>query len=195
MLIEVNGRAQGKTPMDLPIYLEPGAHTLAAKKAGLQPFSKKLKLAAGQHISLDVPVTAATPTPRVKVAAASGAEAARKARKRKTIWAYASLGVGAALVATAGVLYGVGLSQGGAAHDDYMAERTDLDLVDAHWQDVEAAKTKVVVGHVLVGLGAADLGLSLYHFLTRPSAERPAAPAVTLAPLQGGALFTMGGSF
>jgi hypothetical protein len=92
-------------------------------------------------------------------------------RRRKTILGYSALGLAGALVVTAGVLYGVGLSSRSSAHDDYLKATTQTDM-DARWSDVESAQTKITAGHVLIGLGAVALGFSLYELLSRPRAEQ-----------------------
>jgi tetratricopeptide (TPR) repeat protein len=93
------------------------------------------------------------------------------ARRRKTVIGYTALGIAGALVVTAGVLYGVGLSSRSSAHSDYLAA-TDQGVMNDRWADVESAQNKITAGHVLIGLGAVALGFSLYELLTRPRAEQ-----------------------
>jgi tetratricopeptide (TPR) repeat protein len=204
--VSVDGKAVGKTPMELPLYLEPGAHELKLEHTGHQPLTRKMNLAAGQHETLDLsPRPEAPPPPPPPPPVVDEAEQRRlqeqaQVRRSKTLWAYTTLGVGAALAVTAAVLYGVGASQGGEAHEAYQAA-TAPEEIEAHYNDVEAAKTKLVVGHVMLGLAAASLGVSIYHFLTRPAEERAApvgsastpGPRVTLAPTLGG--LSLQGSF
>jgi hypothetical protein len=91
-------------------------------------------------------------------------------RRSKTMWAWTALGVGIASAAAAGVLYVVGQSQGANAYHSYSASKEQV-VMDMHWEDVEAAETKFVVGHVLMGVAAAAIGFSVYQFLTRPDRE------------------------
>ncbi len=72
-------------------------------------------------------------------------------------------------------MYGVGQSSGSAAYDRYHLTAEPAEM-DAHWQDVEAAERLFIGGHVMVGLSAAALGVSLYSFLTR-SDDDPAGHA------------------
>ena len=106
---------------------------------------------------------------------------ARK-RRSKTIWAWTSLGLGAACLVTAGVLYGVGQSAGSEAYGSYHDAR-DQQQMKSHWEEVEAAEAKLVAGHVLVGVGAAAVGFALYQFISRPSAAQ--ASAASTAPRVG----------
>lgn len=89
-------------------------------------------------------------------------------RRSKTIWAYTSLGLSLACVVTSGVLYGVGFSMRAEAYDRYSAAQRQSEI-DQHWEDVETHEQKLLAAHVLAGVGAAALGLSLYMFLTRPA--------------------------
>ena len=62
----VNGKAVGKTPLDLPVYLLPGSYALVAQKAGFVGEQKKVTLAAGDSREVDLPLStrsASAPTP------------------------------------------------------------------------------------------------------------------------------------
>ncbi len=197
VMIKLDGRAVGKTPMDLPLYVKPGKHQLSAARHGMTPFSRDLVLEAGQHLSLDVPTVPPASAEVVKPPGDDAGEKDRQARRRKTIWAYSTLGVGAALAVTAAVLYGVGGSQGSEAHDLYR-EATDHQAIADYRADLEGAESKLIAANVIMGAAAVAIGLSVYHFVTRPS-EAPAAPgtpraSITLTGDQG-ALLTIGGSF
>ena len=110
--------------------------------------------------------------------------------------AYTSLGVGLALLATAGALYGVGASAGADAHQQYLASNSQAEM-DTHYGDVEDAQTLLTVGHVAAGTAAVALGLSIYAFATRPALgdETEPAAAVGLAISPAGAVLTLGGRF
>ena len=122
-------------------------------------------------------------------------------RRRKTVWGYTLLGTGLACAVTAGVLYGVSISSGNEAHEQYRASTADTDqaTIDLHRQDVEAARAKVAAGNVLLGAAAVAVGISVYLLLTRPdvAAEQPGigAVGVALTPVRGGAAFILGGRF
>jgi len=169
----VDGKAVGTTPFELPVYLEPGRHAFKLERAGHEPVSRDLDLGAGEQATLDL-----TPRPRARTPSSQPAatrpverpapDPTLEARRRsRTLWAYGALGAGAALAVTAAVLYGVGASQGSEAHESYRAA-TDPDEIEQRYQDVEAAQTKLVVGHVLIGAAVAAVGTSVYLFLTRP---------------------------
>ena len=197
----VDGKAVGKTPIELPVYLEPGQHTLRLEREGHETVTRGLEVAAGVYQTLDL-----TPRPRQpKPTPAShpaltppvheGPDPAHVAlHRRKTLWAYSALGVGAALTVTAAVLYGVGASQGSSAHDAY-SKATDPDEMDRHYDDVEAAKTKLVVGHVLMGVAAVAYGVSAYQFLTRPGVEQPGRAHLSLRAGRHGGVVGLRGTF
>lgn len=104
-------------------------------------------------------------------------------RRSKTIWAYTCLGVGLASIATGGVLYGLGFSGRSDAYDMYSAATVQSEI-DSHWEDVDAGQTKITMGHVLVGVGAAALGFSIYQFISRPPVQVKKAfvPRLRLGP-------------
>ena len=97
-------------------------------------------------------------------------------RRSKTIWAWTSLGAGLACAMASGVLYGVGFVQRGDAYDRYSAAH-DQALIDQHWGDVESAENLLIGGHVMAGVAAVAVGLSLYQFITRPPAPEALDPA------------------
>lgn len=90
-------------------------------------------------------------------------------RRTKTLWGYTVLGGALACFAATGVLYGVGFSQRSSAYDRYKVA-TDPAEIERHRGDVESAHTKTVVGHVLLGVGAAALAFSIYELVSRPGA-------------------------
>jgi tetratricopeptide (TPR) repeat protein len=192
----VDGKGAGTTPLEIPLYFEAGTYTIAARKAGHRPSSKELTLSAGQHVVVDLILVregladdtppASQPAGVVRSRATPDPGIARR-RREKTIWAYTALSMGAACAVTAGILYGVGTAQGNAAHDRYQAA-TLPDEIELHYRDVESAKTKLVAGHVLIGVAAAAIGVSIYSFLTRPS-------AVAATPLRGGLELSVSGRF
>lgn len=122
--------------------------------------------------------------------------------RTKTIWGYTLLGVGLACAAGAGVLYGVAVSQGNAAHERY-TESTDTSMPsdwDALYDDrkeVKSARTQLNIGHALAGVALASVGVSLYMLLTRPSEKRAASrrPVVSVSSGPGGAALVVTGEF
>ena len=116
-------------------------------------------------------------------------------RRTKTIWGATALGIGAACTITAAVLYGVGGSQGTAAYDEYQSATNTTDVGHYH-DEVEAARTKLIAGHVLLGVAVAAFGVGIYQMLTRP--EIPVEGSRTtpgFAPTHGGGAVTIKGRF
>lgn len=136
--------------------------------------------------------TSASKPARTVTSPAPGAPQSRT----RTLVAWTALGLGAACAVAGGVLLGVGGVQGADAAAAYEAER-DPRKLDAAWDDVAAANTKVIAGYVLLGAAAAGLGVSLYSFITRSrGAERPGAEVkVTAGPAAGGAAVLLRGTF
>ena len=210
-VVSVDGKAAGQSP--LKIELAPGAHKIHLWQKGREPLTREVTVVSGRtsEVSVRLAYTAAERTrlageaAREKVARARAEEHRRQAkvlasrRRGKSIWAWSSLGVGAALALTAAILYGDGASRGGGAHDSYMTT-TDQDEILGYRGDIKQARTELAVGHVLAGAALAAVGFSVYHFITRPSGVEGqvsnAAPSpVGVVPAAGGATVILGGSF
>ena len=184
-LVEVDGQGQGRTPLQDPLYLAPGKHRLRVSAPGRIPHMQEVTLRAGQRLVVDAvlkkPAAPTDPGQDVPPEAAGVAPVAdspeepASRRRSKSIWAWSLLGASLACAAGAGVLYGVGHSQSGAAYNDYRALPDDApaSTFDARWEEVEAAERLYIGGHVLAGVAAAVLGASIYMFVTRPD-EQPA---------------------
>ena len=210
--VVVDDREVGKTPLETKVYISPGKHTVVVSKDGFEEFKldQDRPFVAGVHKKVDVILKKkATPTPPRKItpppAVDTGSDdplLVKQRRKTKTILAYSFLGASVALGITAAVLYGVGASQGGDAHDKYTeaagknppAPETEI---DGYYDDIESARSKVLVGNILVGAAVAALGVSIYQFLTRPEAPEASASVapVNIGVTRGGATVSFGYTF
>ena len=210
----IDGRMVGRTLLQRRFFMRPGRHRVELQKAGYFNVAREVVLEAGVFRQLDLLMKGGAPAlaqphqptpappphqptkPREAWEDLVTPDNQQDRRRRKKIYAYSTLGASVALLAGAGVLYGVGASRGNTAHDSYLTSGNQAQR-DYHYQDVEAAQTMLVVGHVLAGAGAVVLGLSIYHFATRSRAMERQAPATTvgLVPMAGGATITMGGWF
>ena len=194
--VQVNRITRGVSPMDLPIYLEPGTHRVAIAKKGFATYSTHLTLTAGQHVPITLPLTSnlkekkkkpKPPPKKVECPTCPKPKTVIKYQpcprcpqtpptvrisRTRTIVAWSALGVGAALAVAGGVLFGLGVTDGNAAHEAY-GEATDPAEIAAHWDDVEAAEKKYIAGEVLIGAAVASLAVSIYFFATRTE-QRPA---------------------
>ena len=93
-------------------------------------------------------------------------------------------------------MYILGAGQGNEAHDTYSrsADQADLD----HWTgEVEEARTKLIIGNVLAGVGGVMLLLAIYQLINLPEEEKPVQQPrnVGLAPISGGAVLSVGTRF
>lgn len=182
----MNGKVLGRTPMQASAYLKPGTHLLVVEKKDYAAYSKELKLSAGQHLVVDVSLkparSSSQPTARLSRANRTGDRlgfvnikaSILKRRKAKTVWGFAAMGISLACAATAGILYGVGLTQGNEAHSDYMTAAdkqppSNFSTFEGNRESVTDARDKLIAGHVLVGVAAAAMGVSIYQFVTRPT--------------------------
>ena len=213
--ITVDGKLVGRTPLPRRVYVQPGLRRVLVERGRRVLLQQRLDLARGAHRDLVItgrgrlrrPLDGKPDVPPGKTLSPfkdeergppppADASAARR-RKRKTVLGWAFLGAGLATGAAAAALYGLGVSGGARAHEDYMAAREPGEI-RARWGEVEEAQTKVVAGHVLAGVTAVAVGLAIHQFVSRPD-PRPESPGVEAAvgPTAGagGATLWIRGSF
>lgn len=202
--VMLGGKLQGQTPLESPIYLRPGTYQLVVTKLGYGTYAVSATLEPGDHQRYQVPWKvgggggSGEPVPDPGTGAGGQGSGPRF---RKSVLGYVSLGAGGALTVAAAVMYGLGASQGSAAHEDYRAATEETEIL-LHRDEVESARNKLIVGHVLMGVAAVAYGVAIYALVTRPD-ERPAAsaasaptpPALDVAVLPGGAAVSLGGTF
>jgi len=140
----------------------------------------------------DEKATAKEACPKPTCPPGANDEALRKAHRNMTIAGFVALGASLALVGSAAVLYGVGSARGARAHDDYTASTNPVSM-SRHYDDVQDARTMLYVGHGFMAAGLVAAGLSIFQFVARPAL--PADSEVAVAPLAGGAAFSLGGRF
>ena len=198
--VTVDGRRRGITPLPAEVYLEPGRHRLALALEGYVPASLGLELTAGEHVERTVELEPrAKPVPRDAVEPTPEDPIILQQHRRKTTVGYITLGTGLALAAAGGFMIGLGATSGSQAHDAYTAESSKPDgnsaIIAGHREDVESARSLVIAGDVLVGVGLVAIGVSVYQFVTRPQLREQGTPSLSLAPAPGGAALLLGGRF
>lgn len=201
-VVSIEGNEVGKTPLALPLYVQPGEHTVTIKKDGFKTVSRTLRGRRGGRQTLIVELEEDRPVERPKAATAQACpkvtcppchdDALRRSHRRMTTGGYVALGTGLTLVTSAAVLYGVGGARGAAAYDLYNGTQNPAAMA-RHYDDVQDARALLTAGHAFMGAGLVAVGLSIYQFLARP--ELPAETVVGMAPLGGGAALSVGGRF
>ena len=208
-LVTIDGKKRGVTPLG-PVALPIGSHLVQVAKSAHESTEQTVNIEAGEVAKLDLKlrITAAERARRKKLKSAyqrkakifqEHAASVEQQRKNKMLMGTISSCVGGAALIAAGVLYGVGVTQGNEAHDTYSAT-TDQSIMDENREIVEASRTKLIAGHVLAGVGLAGVAVGVWQLLTRP--EMPAPPRMPrlslsrfgLAPTQGGLVLSLGGS-
>jgi len=217
--VVVDDRMVGKTPLEAKLYLSPGKHVIEVRKDGFETFKLEWErpYVAGMHRQVEVrlakkapPPPDVKPTPKKVASPPAVADDSQddplliqKRRRTRTVMAWTFLGTGLACGTAAALLYGLGASQGGEAHDKYTEAAgkkppaSNVEI-DGYYDDIEAARTKVLVGNILVGAAVAALGVSLYMFVNRPSAPEASAsvvPPVNVGVVRGGAMVNYGIKF
>lgn len=158
--VRVNKRSIGKTPL-ARINLGIGKQILEVRKTGF--ISKEVSVVVFPGRAHDLKVSLQS----LDLKAIRDRELLED-RKQKLVMANAGLGAGLASILVMSILYGVGVSQGNEAHDNYMAARYTSDI-KRHKEEVVSASNKIAVGHLFLGLSAAALGFSIYHYATLPA--------------------------
>jgi len=162
--------AEGYQTFTSSQYLKPGQEVVI--RAELKPLNQQ----APEPTPAATKSEPESPLPAATVPAPEGDADDQLIQKRrsKTIWAWTTLGLGLACAAGAGVFYGVGYSQVTAAHDEYneLPSTASVSTRDEKWAEVESASKLYIGGHVLAGVAAVAVGVSIYMFVTRPTVQK-----------------------
>ncbi len=178
--ISIDGRRRGVSPLDKPLRLMPGAHSMVIKKRGYVTVVVDLQLGAGKRVLRKV--TLRKPAPKVMWRTI-----------RKPIKGMGVLWTAVALVASAGlaaaITGGMALTKDKFVHDldKSIAEREDAAALGKRYQ--------AATDGLLVGIGVVAVSALIWYLLViRPSGGlerirvKPAAGAVVpyVAPGGGG---------
>ena len=213
----LDGKQAGTTPARL--LTEPGPHTLKVSLPGYKPEVRVVKVVLGEvvDVAAKLQLTADEQARRAAeenqkketearrqsqlLAHKEAVTQAESSRRSRSILGYTALGAGIAVAAAGGVLVAVGQVKGNEAHDKYNSvDSFNQEDLDAYHDDLQVARAEVVAGGVLLGVGVAAVGFSIYMLATRPEipelpGQDAAEPRVSLVPVPGGALMTIGGRF
>ena len=196
------------------VHLPPGDYQAAVEHEGFSPFAGSVRVTAGQPLELKLALhrsprprgrTVATGAPRRPAAAPAtrpGPDRPQDDRPLARIShqplprgkavrsvAWTSLAVGAASVTAAAMLYTIGAVNGDAAHRRYLDAR-DPEVSRSQWDNVEAARQKIEIGHVLSGVGAAALVTATVLFVLDKKGGRGKVSAGA-SPTAGGAALSV----
>ncbi|UQA57894.1 PEGA domain-containing protein [Polyangium aurulentum] len=187
----VDGKAVGKTPLTGPVFIEPGKHTLEARKEGVEPVKQPVEVIAGGEGSVNLVLT---PPPKPLPPPPPPAVATGPAPRNKII-IYAGIGTAGALG-----LVGIGTAIGAAVAgsnsystwEENGCARTNPQCV-ADFNSTQDTKSALgntafwtLLGGVAVGAGTA------VYALTGPKSNAPRT-AFVVAP--GGGAVMVTGSF
>lgn len=200
MRVRVAGGEVSQALWGVPYTVGPGRVLVEASADGREPFRQEVTVAAGQVVPVAIELRAtaqantATPPPAATTRRAPTQPDAREAAPERSLAGPIALAVGSAVSFTlAGVFFG--LREGTVAERDGQCsaagcQPTSLDLDDT-------ARTQNTMVNVFLGVGGAALaGAVVWFFVGRPSGRTPTHATVTgaLVPVQGGAVFGVGGS-
>lgn len=149
--VRLDGAVVGRLPRAEVSDLAPGPHEIRVVEAGFEAQTRPTSVAAGQTVEVTVSLKAAPRPVAVTVVAPVP-------RLHTAVWGWATLGTGAAALATGAAMYG----WAGSLADDVQAlnaapgEHADFQsYADDYDAKVERRDSAVLTGHVLMGVGAA----------------------------------------
>lgn len=183
--VRVSGGEVSPALWGIPYTVTPGLVVVEATAEWHQPFRQEVSIAAGQNLDVRVAMVPAARSP-------SGGPTTAPASGSSLVGPIALASGGVVALGLAGVFFA--LRNGTVADRDAQCsaagcQPTSLDL-DA------TARTQNTLTNVFLAVGgAAIVGAGVWFFVGRASGSRPARTAVTgsLVPVQGGAMFGVGG--
>lgn len=183
--VSIDGAVMGRTPIQ-PLNLKAGSYNITIGKPGFEPFQRRIAIAGGRDIVLNVTLEK------------ERQRGPKKVKDPNLPWKWTTIGAGSALVVT-GVVFTVLAELDRAEYED--AGRTPegwLDISMKRAQSLEdSVNTYRTVSYVMYGLGgAAVIGGVTWLLLDRPKAEtKETVTPLSAAPVPGGAVMTFGGTF
>jgi hypothetical protein len=187
----VDGKSVGKTPLAGPIFVEPGAHTIEARKEGAEPVKQPVDVIAGGEGSVNLVLT---PPPKAAPPPPPPAVATGPAPRNKMI-IYAGIGTAGAL-GLVGIGTAIGAAVvGGNSYSTWEENRCTQTNAQCTSDFDSAQRTKATLGNTafwtLLGGVAVGAGTAVYA-LTGPKSNAPRT-AFVVAP--GGGAVVVTGSF
>jgi hypothetical protein len=168
VVLELDGAPLEREMWLVPIPVDPGAHTVAKRGNGNEPWQKTITLARGEHTSVEVPASSNTKLPPVvpppPIEPAGPAPVPEKQRPPETsgsaqkTWGYALGGVGAAALVT-----GVALFVSARVQYDGAADDCPNGCNDEGYAARESARTRAFISYGVTGAGVllAGIGIAL----------------------------------
>ena len=148
-----------------PLSVDPGEHVLRAQaRSGEWTASTKLLLASGEH---DRVIT-------LKFVDPDGAPTVTRRKPSTLSWILGGLAAGASV--GSGVAYGLGVSERSRLVDTCAGPRV------CSAQSIDQARTKLVVGDVLIGVGVVSLASAVVLYLVAPRIETRVIKTALLPP-------------
>ncbi|MEO6603183.1 MAG: PEGA domain-containing protein [Polyangiaceae bacterium] len=173
--ILLDGKNMGTSPLNLPLVVDAGEHSLVLSKAGFYDQSRSVTLAGRDEIDVNVDLMPVAQAAGPKVIVEHNA--AIKPSHTATWVGWATTG---ALAVTAGVSGYFGISKA----NDLQSMRTEYGVTTAQLNNAKSsARTLLIISDVTAGLAAVAGGVSLYFTLAkeRPVEQRPASSPSTVA--------------
>lgn len=168
------------------LFVDPGPHTFRFEIVGKPPIDEHVVVREGErNRAVTVIVDVGPPPPVVTLV---------PAQRKPPIVGYVVAGAGALALGGAAFLWVTGRS-------DISSMRSGCGATHACAQsDVDAARTKLVIGDVVAGIGLAAIGVGVYMIVT--ASRAPAEVSVLgraarfdVVALPGGGVANVGGSF
>jgi hypothetical protein len=202
-MVTVDGQDTRTAPIVKPFEVLPGLHVVEAKKDGYERWVRSIEVKMGEEVALDVglvPTVKPEPTPPRKTEPKQTEVLAKKAEVKRALWPWVSLGVGAGMLITGGVMSGLAASEKGKIESTHVGVLGDIVTTPRSeaQSHSDKAKTYEKVSFAMYAVGGAAVITSVVLFVVKPgSKEKTSKPDLVLSPVayEGGASLCFEGRF
>lgn len=182
----VDGAAVGVAPLGGPIFVEPGARLIEARKEGMAPAKKPMEVAAGTEGSVEL--TLAAPPPPPPPVAPPPPPPAPAGPNKIILYAGVGLAGGLALVSLGTVIGSAVVDS--SSYDKWESDKCTRTNAQCLADFDDAQGTSAALGNTafwtLIGAVAVGGGTAAYWFLGNKAQKT--APSAALVPTPGGVM-------
>ncbi|MEZ4314452.1 MAG: hypothetical protein R3F14_41065 [Polyangiaceae bacterium] len=205
-LVDIASGKKYETPLQDPIFVDPGKVTFRIRREGYESQEKVFELKAGESQPADIALTRAPGFDgRTGPGAPTGSSTAPVVTPRSTVPGFVVGGVGVAAAIAGGVLLGIGTGTPGRIDEKLPLDENGNSLCRREPQPGENAAceearsiarsgstmTNAGIG-LLVGGGVLVAGAAIYLLLPQPKAKAGSTTVVPVVGQEGGGLLLRG---
>jgi hypothetical protein len=185
LLIFIDGKQLGVTPLDGPLTVAVGQREVVVRRGKKEVFRQFADVSRGKATEV-----------RVEEGTGLGETGGGGAREEGAgdggrVWTWVALGVGGAALVAGGITGGMVLSRSGDLEDGC----PDKQCPESEWSTLDGAETLATVTNVLLGVGAAAVLAGAILFFVEPGLGGEKQIAVTPSAGSSGAGIALSGRF